>query len=237
MYFDGNKDTPLLALPGNYTLADRASCKTLLDAGYTSSGVYTVCPGGSYHECIQVLCDMTSDCGGWTVVVRRQDGSVDFYRKWADYQVGFGDLSGEFWLGNDNLVTLTSNDSRVTWEVRFDLEDWDGNTAWARYNAFKITQDSYTLHLGTYDASSTAGDGFGYNRGSPFSTKDRGNQHCAKQREGAWWYDYCSWAQLTGKYYQRQNDCNYCGIMWFYWKGKHYSLKESTMKIRENTLD
>ncbi len=38
---------------------------------------------------------------------RRQDGSVDFYRNWADYQGGFGDLKGEFWLGNDNPRALT----------------------------------------------------------------------------------------------------------------------------------
>ena len=42
VYFDRNKVTPLLSLSGNSPLADRASCKTLLHAGYTSSGVYSL---------------------------------------------------------------------------------------------------------------------------------------------------------------------------------------------------
>ena len=31
--------------------------------------------------------------------MRRKDGSVGFYRKWDIYKKGFGDVTGEFWLG------------------------------------------------------------------------------------------------------------------------------------------
>lgn len=45
---------------------------------------------------------------GWTVVQRRTNGTVDFYRGWDDYRNGFGDLRGEFWLGNEKIHQLTN---------------------------------------------------------------------------------------------------------------------------------
>ena len=129
------------------------SCAKLLEIGFTSSGVYTINPDGG--EPIQVLCDMTTDGGGWTVFQRRLDGSVDFYLDWESYKNGFGDLNGEFWLGNDNLHRLTATDDVI---LRVNLEDFDGNKAYAEYTTFKVADkaDKYRLSIGEY--SGTAGD-------------------------------------------------------------------------------
>ena len=74
---------------------------------------------------MRVLCEMTTDGGGWTVFRRRLNGAVAFYRDWGNYKNGFGNLSNEFWLGNDNLHRLTVADDVM---VRIDLEDFDGTS-------------------------------------------------------------------------------------------------------------
>ena len=129
------------------------SCFLLLQDGFTSSGVYTINPDGG--KPMQVLCDMTTDGGGWTVFQRRLDGSVDFYLGWASYKNGFGNLTGEFWLGNDNLHRLTAANDDM---LRVDLEDFDNNTRYAEYTTFKVADESdkYRLSIGGY--SGTAGD-------------------------------------------------------------------------------
>ncbi len=128
-------------------------CAQLLQDGLTTSGVYTIYPDGTP---MQVLCDMTTDGGGWTVFQRRLDGSVDFYLDWASYKNGFGDLNGEFWLGNDNLHRLTAVDDVM---LRVDLEDFEGDIRYAEYTTFKVADegDKYRLLIGGYNG--TAGNG------------------------------------------------------------------------------
>ena len=166
---------------------------------------------------------------------------MDFNRNWADYQAGFGNLSGEFWLGNDNLQTLTSDNSRGTWELRVDLEDWEGNTTFVRYQDFKISTDLYILSLGKYILASTGGDSLSRNNGQNFTTNDRDNDekaeaNCAVDRGGGWWYKQCGHTQLTGRYYQDQNHGTWLGIVWKSWLGSSYSLKKATVMIREKPL-
>ena len=129
------------------------SCSQLFQNGFNCSGVYAINPDGG--KPIQVFCDMTTDGGGWTVFQKRLDGSVDFYLNWESYKNGFGILSGEFWLGNDNLHRLTAADDVM---LRVDLEDFEGNITYAEYRNFNVADeaDKYQLLIGGYKG--TAGD-------------------------------------------------------------------------------
>ncbi|XP_022804914.1 ficolin-1-like [Stylophora pistillata] len=181
------------------------SCKQLLKDGVASSGVYTINPDGG--KPIQVLCDMTTDDGGWTVFQRRLDGSVDFERDWRTYKDGFGNLIGEFWLGSDNLHRLTAADDVM---LRVDLEDFEGNITYAKYATFNVTDEAenYTLTLGGYTGE--AGDSFTRHSNMKFSTKGKdydGHQNnCAIECKGAWWYSDCHDSNLNGLYHRGPHD-------------------------------
>ena len=61
---------------------------------------------------------METDGGGWTVVQRRMDGSVDFSRDWFGYENGFGNLNFEFWLGLSKIYRLTKGGQDTQLQVK-----------------------------------------------------------------------------------------------------------------------
>ncbi|OPL21768.1 fibrinogen-related protein, partial [Mytilus galloprovincialis] len=122
-----------------------------LDPKHYKSGVYKIYPVGGAG--FKAYCDMETDGGGWTVFQRRQDGKVDFYRGWEEYENGFGNLKSEFWLGNDKLYKLTS---RGQYELRVNLEDFNGDKAYAKYSNFYIGDKSTNYKLTANGYSGTA---------------------------------------------------------------------------------
>jgi hypothetical protein len=123
------------------------NCGEIYKSGERKDGVYTIKPDNLCA--FDVFCDQTTAGGRWTVFQKRLDGSVDFFLNWSDYKVGFGDLNGEFWLGLDKIYRLTSDNNSM---LRVDLEDFEGNTAYAEYNMFGVMSenDKYKLNLGSY---------------------------------------------------------------------------------------
>ncbi|XP_016308223.1 uncharacterized protein LOC107662658 [Sinocyclocheilus anshuiensis] len=208
-------------------------CSEVQVNGMKESGVAEIYPEGKDGEPVWVYCDMETDGGGWTVFQRRMDGSTDFFRSWRDYSKGFGLLSGEFWLGNDILHTLTS---RTPMSLRIDLRSGN-DTAFAHYANFNVSSEAnhYVIELSGYFG--TAGDSMKYHNGRPFSTIDKDQNtlsiHCAKAYMGGWWYKNCYMANLNGLYASYSDNK---GVVWIDWKGKDASLPFTEMKLRPSYI-
>jgi len=203
------------------------------------NGVYTISIG-PLRKPVRVYCDMTTSGGSWAVFQRRKDGSVDFYRSWAEYAAGFGDLSGEFWLGNDNIAMMTNSKS---YTLRVDIEGWDGRQYYAEYDGFKIggASEEYKLALGPDFSPVGCREALACQIGQKFSTYDHDNDedlhnNCAEFFHGAWWYKACMASNLNGEY----NNTNRLG-RGLYWglqpsEGQSFeSARFTEMKIRPAT--
>lgn len=125
-------------------------CKDLLDSGDGEDGVRVVHPyPGQPDRRVHVYCDQTTDGGGWTLFQRRTNTTVreDFYRTWIEYKMGFGNITGEFWLGLSPLHALASTGLQ---ELRIDLEDWEAGQRVAKYGYFHVDgpDTMYRLQVG-----------------------------------------------------------------------------------------
>ncbi|XP_037073503.1 ficolin-2-like [Pollicipes pollicipes] len=217
-------------------------CSELVSLGVSVSGQYPMRLAPDESP-VQVYCDMETAGGGWTVFQRRQDDPVqiDFFRDWQSYRDGFGNVSGQFWLGNELIHRLTTREPQA---MRVDLEDFEGERRHAQYGSFSIADeaDQYRLQLSAY--SGDAGDSLTYHSNQQFSTRDRDNDdgaghHCAALYTGAWWYRACHRSNLNGLYLRGiippvrdDGKRSQLAVSWLAWKGHWYSLKASEMKIR-----
>ena len=126
------------------------------------------------------------------MIQRRFDGSVSFDRTWSECARGFGNKTGEYWLGLNYIHRLTTSAGQL---LRVDLEDFENNTAFAQYTTFTVANgaDKYRLPVSGY--SGTAGDSMSHNSRQQFTTKDNDNdsssgRNCASQSQfkGPWWH-------------------------------------------------
>jgi len=223
-------------------------CSDHLRRGNTTSGIHPVTPDPRYRS-FPVRCDMESRGGGWTVIQRRQDGSVSFNRTWAEYREGFGEMNGgEFWLGNEKIHFLTRARDMV---LRVELEDFDGVREYAEYGHFRVASERQRYRLTVRGYSGSAGDALRFSKSydhhnRAFTTPDRDHDrypsgNCGMYYSSGWWFDSCLAANLNGKYYVGRYKGVRDGIFWGTWhniSAEYYltndrqSFKRVTMMIR-----
>ncbi|XP_036412864.1 microfibril-associated glycoprotein 4-like [Colossoma macropomum] len=211
-------------------------CSNIYANRQKTSGVYTIYPAGDTP--VEVQCDMGNEGqkdGNWTVIQKRMDGSVNFYRPWEQYKKGFGNKNGEYWLGLEILYQLTR---KRTYELRVDLEDFEGGKVYAQYSTFSVDSEvnGYKLTVSGF-INGGAGDSLATSNGQKFSTFDKDQDswsgNCAKSFLGAFWYNACHHANPNGIYlWGRDGTLFAIGDVWYHWKTYDYGLKSITMKIR-----
>ncbi|XP_069102876.1 ryncolin-1-like [Argopecten irradians] len=196
----------------------------------TDTGVYRVTPTPGFS--FLVNCEMDSEGLPWTVIQNRQSADVDFYRVWDQYKHGFGNISGNFWLGNDNIFILTRNSCAL----RIDMQSLNGTFGYAEYSHFQIANETERYKLSISGFTGKFRDSFRVHHGYKFSTLDRDNdkdpdRSCAEGRGGAWWYRHCADVNLNGMY----NPPTWRkGIYWqgFYNDSESVAMKTTKMAVK-----
>ena len=213
----------------------KRDCLDLLYNGFNRNGVYYIGFTGSPRK---VFCDMTTKGGGWIVMQKRFDGSFDFYRNWATYKNGFGNVHGEYWLGNDFVHQYTNSHST---EMLGEATAFDGVRAAIMLKGFKLGDEAvskYTLQFDnctvlTNGTDNRLCDSWEYSNNRQFSTLDVNNDCTHAFNDGAWWHFHCFKVNFNGRYSKVPTVAgNAKNIHWADFRGLHESLKETKMLIR-----
>ena len=179
-------------------------------------------------------CDAVTDGGGWLVIQRRRDGTVDFNRGWVEYEEGFGSLTGELWYGLHPLHCLTNQGQ---WQLRIDFTFTNGTKSYVSYKSFSVgpANSQYQLSISGFTGVTT--DPFathGPLNGMKFTTKDRDNDNyggnCAVSggggNAGGWWHHSCSEILVNHQYKHKYS---------IYLNGANHFLPFIEMKIKPVT--
>ena len=232
----GDQTLQLVNKPGTsfYSALPRRGCTDWFKQGFTQNGVYEIMVFGKHK--LRVYCNMEEDGGGWIVFQRRFDGSVPFNRTWDEYRRGFGDVSGEHWLGNKWLNLLTKSEKYDYYVVATDFQGVK-----AKKKMLGVTVENEELKYRLKFEQEGQGPQYGeYMNGMNFSTihqdNDRSVVSCSSNYGGAgWWFNSCHRENMNGPYCHVQTESTNC-MIWYFWKNKYESLKETSLMIRPRSF-
>lgn len=221
-------------------------CTDAMESGITVSGVYTIQPTGAPTP-FTAYCDMETDGGKWTVILRRVNSTINFDRTYEEYVNGFGDLEGAFWAGLEKFYLLNQQGNV---EVLVQMVDQRDTAGAAKYRKFRISGADTNYRLDTVATFTEnvagfpevpVGNALYYNRGAAFSARDQDNdlsaRNCAAELVGGWWYKggMCSRSNPLGEYLGEERVYER-GVLWAPFRGKQHSLKSFEMKVRRPSM-
>ena len=217
---------------GACTANDYKDCKEAYAMGERRSGVYSIKPDAG--AAFEVFCDMknhthSDGLAGYTVVLRRNDGSVDFKKTLAEFTNLIGNLDGEFYIGNENLRRLTAT-PRVMFVVIWPFEG-EYEVRYEKYNTFSLgASPNYALSALFY--SGTAGDILRSQNSDIFRTTENDAGGCSNAYGPNWHANNpCHEYNPFGTYLYGWNGYHMRGITWNGYTGYYYSFRATEWRI------
>ncbi|WP_010663314.1 fibrinogen-like YCDxxxxGGGW domain-containing protein [Marinilabilia salmonicolor] len=189
------------------------SCKEIKDANPEAvDGIYTIDPDGEGgSEPFECYCDMTTDGGGWTLVLLSNTAIAGCPRPYWTEAVNNVNLNGalstditsyDLFLGVRHWNFLGSS-------ARLDMGESPSNLAHRAYYDFSLDEsNNYALVMSnesvTIHTEGTASPGmYTYHNGRPLTTRDADHDafssNCSHNYyESAWWYGACMSGSFWG---------------------------------------
>ncbi|XP_070182469.1 angiopoietin-related protein 4-like, partial [Littorina saxatilis] len=171
-------------------------CKDIGNTGQTEKRPYLIHPPASPAP-FPVFCIPNL---GRTYFFQQTKGDVDFNRTWQEYVRGFGQVSGDHWLGLDHVRHLTLNEGK-NYGLMFALTLSNGTKVYVLYSDFQLggADTGYKFTMNPNVPNRPPGDCLSPLVGAPFSTYDNDSDNsttinCAQRHGWGWWYsgDTCS---------------------------------------------
>jgi len=135
------------------------------------------------------------------LVQQNMDGSNFFNRSWAEFRVGFSDLRGNYWLGNERLHRLTTSGR---YKLRFDLQALNHSWYYTEYSSLSVFNETSNYKIRVSGYQGNAGDALWYSDGKMFTTFDRDNDrrsvsdgNCAVRTGGGFWHSNCTYCGVN----------------------------------------
>lgn len=182
-----------------------------------TDGIYEIDPDGSVP--IDVYCDMTTDGGGWTLVLLSNSSAAGCPRPYWTEVVNNVNLNGtlseditsfdlflgvKYWnlLGTEARLDMGASPSSLSHRAYYDFSLDEANNY-----ALVMSNESITI-------GSTSPGMYEYHNGRPLSTRDRDNDDysssCSNNfYETAWWYGACWSGSFWGGGLESYQDAPY----------------------------
>ncbi|KAI0234249.1 Angiopoietin-1 [Lamellibrachia satsuma] len=123
---------------------------------------------------------------------------LGFNRTWHEYKTGFGNPTGEFWVGLENIHSIVSHPSQYALSLQVRMRS--GARHYSEVDNFRILDESQQYKIASVGSYTVKGSRKFVYLGTTFATRDVDQKyHCGARFNGFW---HWVWNQYAGTNYQ-----------------------------------